>query len=123
MILLAHIAFGFYTILILGGAIIAVTDSSLVRSLAGLVATMFGVAGLYMLMSAPFIAFMQILINVGGVSVLIVLAIMLSHAAPTGDEAKSRPLRKRLNALFSMGVPAVVVSDWPILIDGRVASR
>jgi NADH-quinone oxidoreductase subunit J len=110
MVLLARIAFGFYTILILGGACLAVTDRSLVRSLVGLVATMFGVAGLYMLMSAPFLAFMQVLVNVGGVSVLIFFAIMLTHAAPTGDEAKRRPLRKRLNALFSMGVPAVVLA-------------
>ncbi len=64
---------------------------SLVRSLVGLVATLFGVAGLYMLMAAPFIAFMQILIYVGGVSVLIFFAIMLTHAAPTGDESKTSP--------------------------------
>jgi NADH-quinone oxidoreductase subunit J len=71
---------------------------------------MLGVAGLYMLMAAPFIAFMQVLIYVGGVSVLIFFAIMLTHAAPTGDEAKRRPLRKRLNAVFAMLVPAAVLS-------------
>jgi NADH:ubiquinone oxidoreductase subunit 6 (subunit J) len=76
----------------------------------GLVATMFGVSGLYMLMDASFIAFMQILIYVGGVSVLIFFAIMLTRAAPTGDEAMHRPLRKRINALFSMLVPALVLS-------------
>ncbi|MGA9478777.1 MAG: NADH-quinone oxidoreductase subunit J, partial [Desulfobacterales bacterium] len=89
---LAHIAFGLYTALIVGGACIAVLARSLVRSLVGLVATLFGVAGLYLLMAAPFIAFMQILIYVGGVSVLIFFAIMLTHAAPTGDESKSRPV-------------------------------
>ncbi|MFY9704773.1 MAG: NADH-quinone oxidoreductase subunit J [Desulfobacterales bacterium] len=107
---LAHIAFGLYTALIVGGACIAVLARSLVRSLVGLVATLFGVAGLYLLMAAPFIAFMQILIYVGGVSVLIFFAIMLTHAAPTGDESKSRPVRKRLNAIFAMTVPAVVLA-------------
>ena len=111
MDLLAKIFFGFYTILIIGGAGMAVVDPSLVRSLIGLVATMFGVAGLYLLMGAPFIAFMQILIYVGGVSVLIFFAIMLTHAAPTGDEAKRRPIRKRLNAIFAMLVPAAVLSS------------
>ena len=109
MELLAKITFGFYTALIIAGAGMAVIDTSLVRSLVGLVATMFGVAGLYMLMAAPFIAFMQILIYVGGVSVLIFFAIMLTHASPTGDEAKRRPMRKRLNAIFAMLVPAVVL--------------
>ena len=110
MELLARIVFGFYTLLIIGGAAMAVIDPSLVRSLVGLVATMFGVAGLYMLMAAPFVAFMQVLIYVGGVSVLVFFAIMLTHAAPTGDEAKHRPVRKRLNAIFAMLVPAAVLS-------------
>jgi len=107
---LAYIAFGVYTAVIVGGACLAVLTRSLVRSLVGLVATLFGVAGLYLLMAAPFIAFMQILIYVGGVSVLIFFAIMLTHAAPTGDEAKRRPVRKRLNAIFAMTVPAVVLA-------------
>ena len=88
----------------------AVTERSLVRSLVGLVATMFGVAGLYLLMAAPFIAFMQILIYIGGVSVLIFFSVMLTHAAPTGDEAKQRPIRKRLNAVFALLVPAAVLT-------------
>ena len=107
---LAHIAFGIYTAVIVAGACIAVMARSLVRSLVGLVATLFGVAGLYLLMAAPFIAFMQILIYVGGVSVLIFFAVMLTHAAPTGDEAKHRPIRKLLNAIFAMTVPAVVLA-------------
>jgi NADH-quinone oxidoreductase subunit J len=110
MEIIAKIAFGFYTLVVVGGACVAVTNASLVRSLVGLVAAMFGVAGLYMLMNAPFIAFMQILIYVGGVSVLIFFAIMLTRAAPTGDEAMHRPLRKRINAIFAMLVPGVVLS-------------
>ena len=107
---IAKFAFWFYTFIIVGGAFMAATEASLVRSLVGLIASMFGVAGLYMLMDATFIAFMQILIYVGGVSVLIFFAIMLTRAAPTGDEAMHRPLRKRINALFSMLVPALILS-------------
>jgi NADH:ubiquinone oxidoreductase subunit 6 (subunit J) len=99
-----------YIVLIVAGALMAVKERSLVRSLVGLIATLFGVAGLYLLMAAPFIALMQILIYVGGVSVLIFFAIMLTHAAPTGDEAMRRPLRKRLNAVFAMLVPAAVLT-------------
>ena len=110
MEIVAKIAFWFYTVIVVGGAFMAATEASLVRSLVGLVATMFGVAGLYMLMEAPFIAFMQILIYVGGVSVLIFFAIMLTRAAPTGDEAMHRPLRKRINAFLAMLVPALVLS-------------
>jgi NADH-quinone oxidoreductase subunit J len=106
---LAHLAFVVYTAVTVVGACLAVLTRSLVRSLVGLVATMFGVSGLYLLMAAPFIAFMQILIYVGGVSVLIFFAIMLTHAAPTGDEAKRRPIRKSFNAILAMTVPAAVL--------------
>jgi NADH-quinone oxidoreductase subunit J len=106
---IARIAFFAYTAIIVAGALMAVIERSLVRSLVGLVATMFGVAGLYLLMAAPFIAFMQILIYIGGVSVLIFFAVMLTRAAPTGDEAKHRPMRKRINAVFAMLVPAAVL--------------
>jgi NADH:ubiquinone oxidoreductase subunit 6 (subunit J) len=107
---IAKIVFYVYFVLIVAGALMAVMERSLVRSLVGLIATMFGVAGLYLLMAAPFIALMQILIYVGGVSVLIFFSIMLTHASTTGDEARRRPMRKRLNAVFAMLVPAAVLA-------------
>ena len=44
----------------------------------GLVVTMFGIAGLYVYLNAPFLAMMQILIYVGAISILIAFAIMLA---------------------------------------------
>jgi len=118
MEILARLVFGFYVALIMAGALMAVVERGLVRSLVGLIATMFGVAGLYMLMAAPFVAFMQILIYVGGVSILIFFSIMLTKARPTGDEAKGRPFRKRFNAFvasLSAGVIlASVILKFPI---------
>ena len=87
MEILAKLAFVLYTLVIITGAIMAVTAKSLVRALVGLIAVMIGVAGMYLLMAAPFVAFMQILIYVGGVSVLIFFAIMLTKASPDGDES------------------------------------
>lgn len=106
---LALYAFWFYTVFIIAGALMAAMETSLVRSLVGLVATMFGVAGMYMLMDAPFVALMQILIYIGGVAVLIFFAIMLTHAAPTGDEGQKRPFRKHFNAILCGLVPAFVI--------------
>ena len=82
---LALIAYGFYLALILVGGVAAVRCRSLVRALLGLILTLFGVAGMYFLMAAPFMALMQILIYVGAVTVLIFFAIMLTR--PTQGEA------------------------------------
>lgn len=71
--------FALYSLIIAAGGIMAVSAKSLVRAMVGLIAALFGTAGLYLLMNAPFMALMQILIYVGAVSVLIFFAIMLTR--------------------------------------------
>lgn len=108
-----HPAYGLYLVLILSGGVVAVLARSLVRALCGLIVTLFGVAGMYLLMAAPFIAFMQILIYVGAVTVLIFFAIMLTRT--TEGESGSESARPRMNflgiwaAAFSTLVLAAVV--------------
>jgi len=85
--IMIHPAYGLYLVLIVSGGGIAVIAKSLVRALLGLIITLFGVAGMYLLMAAPFVAFMQILIYVGAVTVLIFFAIMLTKT--TEGEAGS----------------------------------
>ena len=60
------------------GALITVLSGSIIYAMIGLVATMFGIAGIYIYLSAPFLAMMQILIYVGAITVLIIFAIMLA---------------------------------------------
>ena len=110
MEILAKSAFALYTLVIITGAIMAVASRSLVRALLGLIGVMIGVAGMYLLLAAPFVAFMQVFIYVGGVSVLIFFAIMLTRADPDGDERSRRFLRNTLNALAAMLAPGVILA-------------
>ena len=71
---------------------------------------MIALAGMYLLLAAPFIAFMQILIYVGGVSVLIFFAIMLTRASPDGDEGQGASFRRGFHALLALLIPAGVLS-------------
>ena len=114
MEIMAKVAFCVYTIVILGGSILAVSSSSLVRALVGLIATLVGVSGMYMLLATPFLAFMQILIYVGAVSVLIFFAVMLTRAESGGDEAKSAPMRTYVYGLAATLAPAAILG-WLIL--------
>jgi NADH:ubiquinone oxidoreductase subunit 6 (subunit J) len=110
---LAYVAYGFYLVLILAGAWAAVRCRNLVRALLGLIMTLFGVAGMYFLMAAPFMALMQILIYVGAVSVLIFFAIMLTRA-PGGDAGEEdrgpRPVLHTVLALLSGILPAAILA-------------
>ncbi|OIO03202.1 MAG: NADH-quinone oxidoreductase subunit J [Desulfovibrionaceae bacterium CG1_02_65_16] len=118
---LAQIAFGVYTLIILCGSVLAVSAKSLVRAMVGLIATLLGVAGMYMLLNSTFLALMQILIYVGAVSVLIFFAIMLTRADAGGEEAASAPLRQNVLALLAVTVVGGVLS-WLILTRPVVSS-
>lgn len=106
MEILAKVAFTLHALIILGGALVAVTSSSLVRALVGLIVTLFGVSGMFLLLNTPFLAFMQILIYVGAVCVLVFFAVMLTRADAQGEEAAPIPLKRRLYALLAGLVPA-----------------
>ncbi|MCX8022484.1 MAG: NADH-quinone oxidoreductase subunit J [Syntrophorhabdaceae bacterium] len=74
----AEIIFIIIALFTMIGALMTVLSGSLIYAMMGLISTLFGVAGLYIYLNAPFLAMMQILIYVGAVSILIAFAIMLA---------------------------------------------
>jgi len=70
----------FYTLALatVGAALIVVLGRNIVHAALSLVLAFFGVAGLYILLDAEFLAAVQIILYVGGITVLILFAIMLT---------------------------------------------
>lgn len=114
MEVMAKVAFGVYTLVILGGSVLAVSSGSLVRALVGLITTLIGVAGMYLLLATPFMAFMQLLIYVGAVSVLIFFAVMLTRAEQGGDESGNAPMKTYVYGLAATMSPAALLG-WLIM--------
>jgi NADH-quinone oxidoreductase subunit J len=100
--------FGLYFLVIILGGLIAVLARRLVRAMLGLILTLFGVAGMYLLLNTPFIALMQILIYVGAVVILIFFAVMLTRAPAGGEECAGRGGQTLLAALAGI-VPASIL--------------
>jgi NADH-quinone oxidoreductase subunit J len=110
----ALVAFAFYVILLIAGGLVAILARNLVRAMMGLVLTLLGVAGLYLLLAAPLLAFMQLLIYVGAVCVLIFFAIMLTRNTPDGEEARwPSPGRLALAVLAALSLLGTIA---PLLI-------
>lgn len=63
----------------LGGAAAVALSRNIVRSAFALLAVLVSVAAMYAIMKADFIAAAQVLIYVGGILVLIIFAVMLTH--------------------------------------------
>ena len=72
------LAFGIFAFMTIGGSLICIWERSVVRSAFALLATFGGVAGLFLLLGADFLAMAQILIYVGGILALILFGVMLS---------------------------------------------
>jgi NADH:ubiquinone oxidoreductase subunit 6 (subunit J) len=117
----------------LGGALIAVLTSRLIRAVCGLMICCLGLAGLYYFLNSPFLALMEILIYVGAVCVTIVFAVMLAEP----DEPKRiAGVRGRVWTGLTVGVAALiglslarlsVQGPWPALpatlgSDGSIAA-
>lgn len=77
--LLLNLVFYVLAAAALGGGAAVALSKNIVRSAFALLTVLFSVAGLYALMRADFIVAAQILIYVGGILVLIIFAIMLTH--------------------------------------------
>ncbi|MBI3788939.1 MAG: NADH-quinone oxidoreductase subunit J [Ignavibacteriales bacterium] len=76
---LYNLAFYFFTLITLASASVVVFSKNIVHSAFALLFTFFGVAGLYVLMMADFLAITQILIYIGGIMVLVLFGVMLTN--------------------------------------------
>jgi NADH-quinone oxidoreductase subunit J len=71
--------FWVFAALTVGSAAVVVLARSLIYNAFALLFTFFGVAGLYVLLGADFLAATQLLIYVGGILVLLLFGVMLTH--------------------------------------------
>jgi len=92
----------FASIAVLGGLVMAF-HKNIVHSAFSLVAALFGVAGLYWTMGADFLGALQVLLYVGGVTVLLLFAVMLT----TRDSMRRAVVRYAFWAPLAVGGIAV----------------
>ncbi len=106
-------------------AFMVVSHPTLFSSALYLVATFLGVAGLYVLLEADFLAVVQVMIYVGAVSILIIFAIMLSRGM-MGKRTSSHNRQAKWVALASLLLAILllyfitVLMRWPAVQAGPV---
>ena len=73
-----------------GSAIAVVVTRNIVRTAVALLFALLGVAGLFFLLNAEFLAAVQLVVYVGGILVLIVFGVMLTSTSPFARFSPSR---------------------------------
>jgi len=89
-----------------GSALMVVTTRQLVHAALWLVVTLGSVAALYLLLSAEFVAWVQILIYVGAVVVLLLFGLMLTRAPIGFSDNLDAPVLQRVAAAVTAGAAA-----------------
>jgi NADH-quinone oxidoreductase subunit J len=109
-----EIVFVLLAVLATGSALLAMTTGQLVHAALWLVVTLGAVAGCFVLMTAEFVAAVQVLVYVGSVVVLVIFALMLTRqqrsvsAEVTGNQWTAAVL----GVVAAVGLGATVVSGF-----------
>jgi NADH:ubiquinone oxidoreductase subunit 6 (subunit J) len=113
-----HVIFIMLSLLTLGAALLVVTSRSLFRSALWLILAFAGIAALFILLHAEFLAIVQVLIYIGAISTLIIFAIMLSRSVMNPNEPRFNDQWRLVigfAALLFVALAAVVTQvPWPV---------
>jgi NADH:ubiquinone oxidoreductase subunit 6 (subunit J) len=119
-----QIIFILISLLTLVMAWVVVSNHNLFHAALALMASFLGVAGLYVLLDAGFLAAAQLLVYIGAISILIIFAIMLTRRMMQTHETpfNSQPMLSGITALSVFAVIAFVLyrvrgiqTQWPWL--------
>ncbi len=108
-----------FAFLTAGSAAYVVLTRNIVRAAFALVATFIGVATQYLFLQADFLAAAQVLIYAGGITVLLLFGVMLTHRVQ-GMEMRLEPVKAVPGVLVALGFlvaigAAISRADWHLV--------
>lgn len=111
---LTELVFLVFSVIAVGSALLAMTSGQLVHSALWLVVTLGAVAGCFVLMTAEFLAWVQVLVYVGSVVVLVIFALMLTRqtGGTTAEVTGNRWAAAALGAVAAVGLGATMIAGF-----------
>jgi NADH-quinone oxidoreductase subunit J len=110
--------FAAFALLTVGSAFVVAFAGRIVHAVFALLFTFFGVAGLYALLYADFLAAAQVLIYVGGILVLLLFGVMLTQKVGLGELRRASfqrgPAAVLSTALLGILLYVVYTTRWPL---------
>jgi NADH-quinone oxidoreductase subunit J len=112
-----EIAFWILAAVTVISALAVVWLRNIFRAALSLILCFLAVAGIFITLSADFLAAVQILIYVGAVAILIILAIMLTREVERGSLSNKLRVPALITTLLFLGVAiyAVIHTSWPVV--------
>jgi len=100
--------------LIIASALMVVTTRNLIHAALWLIATLFGVAVLYAVLEAGFLAVVQVVVYIGAIAIMFIFAVMLTRKEmrDKGAQVNASWPAAALLALLTLGGLLVTLSKW-----------
>jgi NADH-quinone oxidoreductase subunit J len=110
------VAFWIMAVVMVGAAVAVIWLRNVFRAALALILCFIAVAGIYITLSADFLAAVQILVYVGAISVLIILGIMMTRGIQQGDPANKLRIPAVIvgAAVLGLLIYAVTATPWSI---------
>ena len=96
-------------VLTVGSAIVALEAKEIVYGAIGLAGSLFGVAALFFLLDAPYVAVFQIAVYIGAVAVLILFTVMLVREEKWAKEAPATSVTKIAGILTGLAIAVALI--------------
>jgi len=111
-----EIAFWILAVVGIGAALCVVFLRNVFRGALGLILCFLAVAGIFVTLSADFLAAVQVLVYVGAISILIILGVMLTREVQRGSPSNRLRIPAFIVAALFLGlvVYAMVNTPWQI---------
>jgi len=116
---MADLTFIAMMVVTVGGAIFALEAEEIVYGAIGLAGSLFGVAALFFLLDAPYVAVFQVAVYIGAVAVLILFTVMLVRQERWAKELPTRSASRFAGALTGL---AIVVALAFAIIDNNLSA-
>ena len=126
--LFSEIVFWALAVVTIGSAALVVHLRSIFRAALMLVVSFLGIAGIFAMVNAEFLAVVQVLVYGGGIAVLVIFAVMMTRDVDTGNRSTAvQPVALMMGiALLGALAYSIVQAEWELLtpesLQGPVAT-
>lgn len=93
-----------------GGAIVALEAREIIYGAIGLAGSLFGVAALFFLLNAPYVAVFQIAVYIGAVAVLILFTVMLVREEKWAKDVPARSVTKVAGIITGLAIAGALAA-------------
>jgi len=107
------IAFWLLAVVGIAAALTVVLLRNVFRAALALILCFLTVAGIYITLSADFLAAVQILVYVGGIAILIIVAIMLTREVQRGSPSNKLRIPALIVAILFLGIVSFALINTP----------